>query len=158
MPSRNTGVSKVPSFLDASKAGRRPAIPCLLVFGSETLPHGVRSTVLKYIDGFMKHHGLQQAILLLGDGEGVEAYATDYALQHGMPRVVLHTPRKGGREARDWIAVQACDMALGFSEEEGGNDLGIVQLLRAAGKPTEFYVLGDRGFEIKPWFKKHHRE
>jgi len=143
----------VASFLDTLKAGRRAAIPCLLVFGSVTLPHGVRSTVLKYIDGFMRHHGLQQSIFLLGEGEGAEAYATDYALQHGLPRVVLRVPRKGGREARDWIAVQACDMAIGFSEKEGADDLGIVQLLKTASKPTEFYVLGERGFEIRPWFK-----
>lgn len=144
-----------------AQQSKQDAFTRVLVFGSESLPHGVRSTVLKYIDGFISHHGIRQPILLVGDGEGAEAFAIDFAIQRGLPRVVLRVPRKGGREARDWIAVQACDTAIGFSENEVADDLPIVQLLKVANKPTEFYGLGERGFEIRPWFKRSkpsHRE
>lgn len=127
----------------------------VLVFGSETMNHGLRSTVFKYIDGFLSHHGIRRPILLVGDGEGVAAFAIDFSIRRGVPRVVLHVPRKGGKEARDWIAVQACDVAIGFADTGEADDMPVVQLLKMAAKTTEFYVLGERGFEIRrPVFKK----
>jgi len=160
MLSRNTGVDKMkPGFAISNPNARESKYNRLLVFSCGDLPHGVRSTVIQHIDNFVRSHHVEKVIILTGDDtDGAEAYASHYAMQQDIPLIILKHPKRGGKEVRDWLAVQACDMGIGFSDEESAENIPVMNGLRSANKPTELWILGERGFVIKPWKRGPPRE
>ncbi len=148
-----------PGFTIPNENAHESKYSLLLVFSRGDLPHGVRSTVMQHIDNCVRSYRLDKVIILTGDDpEGAEAYAVHYSMQRNLPIVILKHPKRGGKEIRDWLAVQACDMAIGFSDEESAGNIPIMNGLRSANKPTELYILAERGFVIKPWKRGPQRE
>lgn len=124
----------------------------VLVFGSRTMGFNVRSAIFEKIGAFLVKHKVSFPVIVAGDAEGADKFAIEFAIDNDLPWVPLCAPwsilKKGAGHVRNWIAVQACDYAIGFWDNESTGTQDTLGLLKKNEKPFELWILGERGFSL----------